>query len=269
MGNIPSIQIFERGQEDDLSDQSSTPMRTVQLGKAKVLHARWVHNNQSIFTASDDGAVRVYDAETGKMTAESQPHRGAISRINFDKYEGTFLTASKDGTAKVCFFHFKFHVSLFQNADVDIFFFFFFFFGEKLLDSKTLHVLKSYDTGRPINCAVISPIKDHIIIGGGEEAQNVTTTKLDSSQFRVRFFHKVYGNEICSILGHFGTVNTVAISPDGKRFVFTLLACATVLFSDLQTDPGDPLVYSFASGAEDGYVRLHHMPEEYINMDDH
>jgi WD40 repeat protein len=101
MGNIPSIQIFKRSDKEDLSDQTSIPYKTIQLGKPKVLHARWVHNNASIFTASDDGAVRVYDVESGKMTAEAQPHRGAISRINFDKYEGTLVTASKDGTAKV------------------------------------------------------------------------------------------------------------------------------------------------------------------------
>jgi len=209
MGNTPSIQIFEKSQEDDLNDQTSVPMATYQLGKPKVLHAKWVHLNQSIITASDDGAIRVYDAETGKCTAQAQPHRGAINRINFDKYEATFVSGSKDGTAK-------------------------------LFDARTLHVLKTFDTGRPINCAVMSPIKDHVIIAGGEEAQNVTTTRLDSSQFKVRFFHKVYGQEICSVMGHFGTVNTAAISPDGT---------------------------SFASGAEDGYVRLHHMPQEYLDQE--
>lgn len=208
MGNIPTVQIFNFRQDD--AEVDPTPIRMFALNKSRVQHAQWVHLNESIYCACDDGTIRVYDAETGKMTNSVSVHRGPVNRINFDKYEATFVSASKDGTAK-------------------------------LFDSRTLQVLKTYDTGRPINCAVISPLKDHIIIGGGESAETVTTTRLDSTQFRIRFFHKVYETEICSVLGHFGTVNSVAISPDGK---------------------------SFASGAEDGYVRLHHLPEEYVSNND-
>jgi len=46
----------------------------------------------------------------------------------------------------------------------------------------------------------------------------VTTTRLDSSQFKVRFFHKVYEEEIASVGGHFGPVNTLAFHPNGKRY---------------------------------------------------
>jgi len=42
-------------------------------------------------------------------------------------------------------------------------------------------------------------------------------------------------------MGHFGTVNTIAVSSDGR---------------------------TVASGAEDGYIRLHHLPDEYVKASD-
>lgn len=110
--------------------------------------------------------------------------------------------------------------------------------------------------------AKISPIKEHVIIGGGQAAESVTTGRMDSSQFKVRFFHKMYPihknsnkkaisrqkkwnydkkirfvEELGSIPGHFGPVETLAFSPDGRSFV---------------------------SGGWDGYVRLHHFDPSYL-----
>jgi translation initiation factor 3 subunit I len=34
--------------------------------------------------------------------------------------------------------------------------------------------LKTYKTDRPVNSAAISPIKDHVVLGGGQEAIEVT-----------------------------------------------------------------------------------------------
>jgi len=105
--------------------------------------------------------------------------------MSFDAFKFTFVTASKDCTAK-------------------------------LVDADTLQVLKTYSSDKPVQCAVISPYLDHILLAGGEDSQNVTVSRDDISQFRVRFYHKIYENEIGSVIGHFGTVNTLAITPDGK-----------------------------------------------------
>mgnify|MGYP002385142876 FL=1 len=51
--------------------------------------------------------------------------------MQFDKYQLSFITASRDGTAR-------------------------------LFDTKSLQSLKTYDAGRPVNAASMSSIKDHV-----------------------------------------------------------------------------------------------------------
>lgn len=49
----------------------------------------------------------------------------------------------------------------------------------------------------------------------------------------------VYGEEIGRVKGHFGPINTLAFYPNGK---------------------------GYASGGEDGYVRLHHFDPSYFEF---
>lgn len=62
----------------------------------------------------------------------------------------------------------------------------------------------------------------------------VTTTAAKAGGFEARFYHKIYAEEFGNVRGHFGPINTVAFSPDGR---------------------------SFTTGGEDGYVRMHHFGE--------
>ena len=58
-------------------------------------------------------------------------------------------------------------------------------------DAVDLKHLKTYKTDRPVNDAVISETKDHILLGGGQEAMSVTTTAGKVGKFETRFFHLV------------------------------------------------------------------------------
>jgi len=191
-------------------DGSAPELTSVIECSTRISQAAWGRLDETIYTCDEQGSMTVYDAETRKVLMNKPMHRGPIFKMSFDKEKAVIVTSSKDGTAK-------------------------------LLDAKTLEVLKTYQTGRPVNCAVISPLKNHVLLGGGESAETVTTSKLDTQQFRARFFHSIYENEIGSYMGHFGTMTCVAISPDGK---------------------------TFATGAEDAYVRLHHLDDEYLSMKD-
>jgi translation initiation factor 3 subunit I len=206
MGNPPTILIYTLS--SDRSKPAGPPVEIVV--PTRISQAMFGPLNKTIITCGEDGIIRTYDSESRKLINENKEHTKQVNRMSFDKNRILFITASKDGTAK-------------------------------LIDAKTLKVLKTYDTGRPVNAASVSPLKDHVILGGGQSAESVTTTRVDSSQFKVRFFHKIFTEELGSIPGHFGPVNTLSFSPDG---------------------------YSFASGGEDGFVRIHHFDPSYFTSDD-
>lgn len=58
-----------------------------------------------------------------------------------------------------------------------------------------------------------------VILGGGQEAMDVTTTTTRVGKFDARFFHLVFEEEIGRVKGHFGPINSVAFHPDGRRYV--------------------------------------------------
>lgn len=95
--------------------------------------------------------------------------------MQLDYYKVLFLSTSKDGTAKVCLsFNYKEKKNvLFSNLF-------------QLWDTRTCEPLKTYEVGRPLNAGAISPLMNHLILGGGESAMEVTQTTATSEQFKVR-----------------------------------------------------------------------------------
>ena len=85
-------------------------------------------------------------------------------------------------------------------------------------DPDTLDTLKTFKTNRPVNSAAMSPLKDQVMLGGGQDAREVTTTTT-RERFEVRFFHSVFEDEIGRVKGHFGPINTLAFHPDGRGYV--------------------------------------------------
>ncbi|CED82811.1 wd40 repeat-like protein [Phaffia rhodozyma] len=100
-----------------------------------------------------------------------------------------------------------------------------------------LLVLKTFPTNTPLNSASITPSRPYVILGGGQDAASVTTTSQRQGKFEARFWHRVFEEEVGRVRGHFGPLNTVAVHPSGK---------------------------AFASGGEDGYIRLHWFDESYF-----
>ncbi|KZF19016.1 eukaryotic translation initiation factor 3 subunit [Xylona heveae TC161] len=109
----------------------------------------------------------------------------------------------------------------------------------KLISARDLQILKTYPTDTPLNSACITPKKDFVILGGGQAAMDVTTTSSRQGKFEARFYHKVFEDEIGRVRGHFGPLNTVAVHPKGQ---------------------------GYASGGEDGYVRVHHFDKPYFDF---
>ncbi|KAJ3550817.1 hypothetical protein NM688_g4994 [Phlebia brevispora] len=160
-----------------------------------------------ILTGHESGKVALFDAKTGdEVLNNERAHMDVVTDLQLSPDRTYFITSSKDKTAR-------------------------------LHDTKTLQVLKTYQTETPLNSAAIAPGKPYVLLGGGQDAMSVTTTSLRQGKFETRFWHKIFEEEVGRVKGHFGPVNTIAVSPKGD---------------------------CYASGGEDGFVRVHHFDESYF-----
>ena len=144
--------------------------------------------NQHIIAGFDSGLIVKYDVETGQEVVRKKDiHSSRVNRLSFNRDKTLFVSASKDCSAK-------------------------------LVDPNTLEVVKTFKASVPVNGAVISPTHPHILMGGGQDAQNVTTTSASQGKFETRFFHMIYAEEFGRVKGHFGPINAIAVHPYGKSY---------------------------------------------------
>ena len=202
--DFPSNELLSTAQANSAATRSddATPSHVPILEIAvehndKATALAWSYGNEFLVVGFDSGMIIKYDPISGKEIARrTDAHKQRINRITFNTDKTLFISASKDCSAK-------------------------------LFDPYTLDIIKVYRTDRPVNGAVISPTHPHVLLGGGQEAMNVTVTAASKGKFESKFFHMIYEEEFGRVKGHFGPINAIAVHPQGK---------------------------SFASGSEDGYV---------------
>ncbi|XP_018320997.1 eukaryotic translation initiation factor 3 subunit I [Agrilus planipennis] len=206
MKNICEIFIMDvRNADDSIGD--ADPILRIPVNGPRVSSLLWGTLDETVITGHENGEIIQWDLKTGKQLNSTKEHANQINDMQFSKDRTMFITASKDHTAK-------------------------------LFDSDNLMLLKTYKTERPVNSAAISPIFEHVVLGGGQDAMDVTTTSTRIGKFDSRFFHLVFEEEFGRVKGHFGPINSVAFHPDGK---------------------------SYSSGGEDGYVRVHNFDSSYFD----
>ncbi|KAJ6356610.1 hypothetical protein OIU78_004664, partial [Salix suchowensis] len=173
---------------DDPSQQSGESVLTITGPTGRINRAVWGPLNKTIISAGEDSVIRIWDSETGKLLKESNQEVGHKKQI-------TSLTKSADG-------------SHFLTGSLDK--------SAKLWDTRTLTLIKTYATERPVNAVAMSPLLDHVVLGGGQDASSVTTTDHRAGKFEAKFYNKVLQEEIGGVKGHFGPINALAFNPDGK-----------------------------------------------------
>jgi len=206
MGYQGAIRVFEINREDP-TDQDEIPLSEFNPIGSKATVASFSYTSDLILAGHESGKIAVFDIKTGEEVLTNQrAHMESVTDLQLSKDRSYFITSSKDKTAKI-------H------------------------DTKTLDVLKTFATEGPLNSASITPLRPYVIVGGGQEAMNVTTTSSRQGKFEARFWHKIFEEEVGRVKGHFGPINTIAVHPSGK---------------------------SYASGGEDGFVRVHHFDDSYF-----
>lgn len=213
-GRLTTCKIFTLPDNLDLNtpfDESDCKFTEWQIPgleeKKKLYSATWLPVNRGILTGDEFGVMRIHDITTGDVKREIKEHSNKINSMEWNTEKTLLVTGSSDHTSK-------------------------------LFDATTWRVLKEYETEVPVNSACISPIKEHVLVAGGQEAMKVTTTSSKVGKFETKFFHLIFGDVFGVVKGHFGPVNTLAIHPKGTGFV---------------------------SGGEDGYIRIHDFDKSYYS----
>jgi translation initiation factor 3 subunit I len=188
----------------------------------KATKVKWGPYDESLVSIFEEGTVALWGTGLGDHTAGEQlylisAHTSPCTGINFDRDRMLMITSSKDMSAKLW-----------------------------AMDQGEPELLKVYKTDRPLNDAAIYPnvnvvdddeAKYHVLLAGGQDAKDVTTTASSSGKFEAVIWHLIFEEEIGSVKGHFSPINSVAWFPDGRGFV---------------------------TGAEEGMVRVWHLDNGYF-----
>jgi len=207
MGHPCELDIFDLRAEEQI--KTNTPAWSVPMPSSKITSAVWGPLDEVIISGHENGELCQWELASQQMVKKIADHKMQINDIQLSKDMNMLITASKDTTAK-------------------------------LFDTYSLDHKKTYKTDRPVNSAAISPLKPHVVLGGGQEAMDVTTTSTRIGKFDARFYHLVFEEEFGRIKGHFGPINSVAFHPEG---------------------------YGYSSGGEDGYVRVHQFDSQYLDFE--
>ena len=208
MGYPGSVNVYEikRDEKDHTAVEFvAEPIFTIETEKDKELApvcvAGWSIGSKYIIVGHKDGAVSKYEVNlkdhTYRYVESIRLHSQAVSDIQFSPDRTYFITSSRDATAH-------------------------------LVDVESFKVLKNYDADCPLNCACITPLKDFVILGGGQAAKDVTTTSASEGKFEARFYHKIFEDEIGRVKGHFGPLNCVAVSPQGTSYTSVVRMVSSV-----------------------------------------
>lgn len=207
MGHQGAVRVFKINRDGDGTDQPHEPEYMFNPVGSKATVCAFTYKSNLIVTGHESGKVALFDVVSGtEVLNNERAHMDQVTDLQLSLDRTYFITSSKDKTAR-------------------------------LHDTKTLRVLKTYSAETPLNSAALTPNKPYILIGGGQEAMQVTTTSLRQGKFETRFWHKIFEEEIGRVKGHFGPINTIAVHPAGT---------------------------CYASGGEDGFVRVHHFDESYF-----
>ena len=141
--------------------------------------------NYLIFS-NDSGEISKFDLRSNKIIGKRKVHKDKITALKPSACRSFFVSASKDSYSKI-------------------------------IDCETFEEKKVFGCDEPVNSAAIFPTNDKLVVVGGIDARDVTTTRGKGS-FDALFFDVVTQQRVGHFTMHFGTINTVDVHPSGTHF---------------------------------------------------
>lgn len=175
----------------------SPAIRVKLLARSRAI--RLVGDGRYLLVGDDDGSLHRFDAKTLERIDTCALHSSSCNEIRRCRVQTWVVTASSDRRACI-------------------------------LDWTTMKPVHYFDSPVAVNTAALHPRDDEILLAGGQEARNVTTTHASLAHFELQFFDqntKVRTAELKT--QHFGPIHSLAYNTDGTSLV---------------------------TGSEDGFIRL-------------
>jgi len=190
----------------------------VESSETKFVSAKFSDLNKKMFVSKEDGSMEIYNVNEDKPFLTKKIHDDTILDFDLSVGQEALITASKDGKSNI-------------------------------VNVENLEIINSFAPEKPtrnLNACKFSPLfslkddknKFHSIIAGGQESKDVTTTHKNAGGFEVLFYNTLCREPVGSVDGHFGPVNSLGFSGNGK---------------------------CFASGGEDSTVRIYHLTDDFIS----
>ena len=127
-----------------------------------ITQASWGPLNKTMYVATDKGRFIIHDWENDKIVTQADVHKSEIFSFTVTYDHTMLITCSRDGMAK-------------------------------LIHPKTLVPIRVFEFVKPCRAASISPLFDntdmqkfHVLLAGGQDAREVTTTQATEGGFAIR-----------------------------------------------------------------------------------
>jgi len=175
-----------------------------------------IPSKPKLLSAHDNGYVGVWSVENGALLKRIKLHSAPVSSMCLSSDGETLVSASHDASFKA----------------ID-------------LSSQETPILSTYKADRPLNAvAVTADFKagesGFIIVGGGRDTREVTTSKLMEDEFEPKIVESTSGMPIAAGASHFGPVHAILSMP-GKE--------------------------AFATVGEDGCLKVHRLDGSLLHAD--
>ena len=196
------------------------PSPTILLSQVRLfyfilpLETRFAQNNP---IGHESGKVAQFDVKSGEeVNVNQRAHLEQVTDLQMSLDRTYFITSSKDRSAKVCPFGRDIYCTVLTNIHL----------APRYQDAGRLETLRDrWTIKQRCDCTFetirMSPITPQlmlyfvayfglvqVLVGGGQEAMNVTTTSSRQGKFETRFWHKIFEEEVGRVKGHFGPINT-------------------------------------------------------------